>query len=48
MPVPRANEKVGVKRVEAAVPAAIKIKRVGDYTSTKELCGHRKPVIVLA
>ena len=29
MPVPRANAKVEVKSVEAAVPAAIKMKRGG-------------------
>ena len=40
-----------MKGVEARVQAAIKMKRVGTrtaYTSTKELCGHRKPVIVFA
>jgi hypothetical protein len=36
MPIPRANEKVGVKRVEAAVPAAIKMKRVGTRTTTRQ------------
>jgi hypothetical protein len=36
MPVPRANEEVGVKGVEAADPAAIKMKRVGTRATTRQ------------
>ena len=36
MSIPRANEKVEVKGVEAAVPAAIKMERVGTRLTTRQ------------